>query len=214
MNEPLTTRTQTRGVLPKKVSDLPNDIGYVTREELDSFTEITGYTGKSTVGADVSVDNTNKTIEVNPKVDFIFDTLPKDRDGKFIDGDYFLCTTVIDGVPNLYWLTLSLPVKGPYYYGQVKVNSLDEITPNLIKNLSQDGFEKSDKEYIFISNKQRQVMAYPAEFGELSSIVHKETGIDIIKAFEKLSLIIDGVRYYVYVTYNPSTGAYTYLYNY
>ena len=41
MSKPLTTRTQTRGVLPKKISDLPNDVGYVTRKELDDFLDIT-----------------------------------------------------------------------------------------------------------------------------------------------------------------------------
>lgn len=211
----LRPRTQARGVIPEKVSDLQNDVPFVSREELEALAKLNGYTGKKNKTAEVVVDNIEKTIEVFCKGDDLKETLPKDETGVYLDGTYTLRAVVVNGVPALQWVDSSEPIViSPYYYGLVEIDSVEDLTTDIVKGLIQDGLEKSNKEYQFTSKNQRQVMAYPAKFGELSSIIHKETGFTITTMFEKVDLIIDGVAYYAYISYNPSTGTYTYLYNY
>ena len=210
----LRPRTQARGVIPEKVSDLLNDAKYVTQEDLETLVKVE-YTGKKNDTAEVIVNNIEKTIEVFSKGENIKDSLPKEDDGRYSDGVYALQATVVDGVPVLQWVVSSGEiVTSPYYYGLVTLDSIDSLTSDIVKSLTQDGIKKENKEYRFVSKKQRQVMAYPAKFGKLSSIIHVESGINITTMFNILDLIIDGVGYYVYINHISNTGTFTYSYNY
>lgn len=212
----LRPRTQARGVIPEKVSDLQNDVPYVSREELESIAKVNGYKGKKNKTAEVVVDNVEKTIEVFATGEDIKDFLPTDTSGEYLDGTYNLRATVVNGVPTLQWVEVETGpiIISPYYYGLVDIATISDLTDDIVKELIQDGLDKSDKEYQFVSKNQRQVIAYPAKFGELSLIQHKETGFTITSMFEKVDLVIDGVAYYTYISYNPSTGTYTYIYKY
>lgn len=212
-------RSQVRGVIPTKVSDLENDLQFVSQEQLDRIANLTGYTGKDSDTTTVLVDNLARTIEVIAKLDLLTNSLPKDTNGNFKDGTYLLRASVANGIPVLEWGESSGSGSGTsgiglYYYGQVEVSSLDELTGDLVKGLSPDGPIKGDREFKFTSKNQRQVFAYPKDFGELSSIVHKETGFNVTGSFEVIDLVIDGIPYYIYISYNPSTGSYTYQFKY
>lgn len=211
-------RSQARGIIPSKVSELENDIPFVTEEQLRRIADTTGYSGSENDTAKVEVDNLTRTISVLVKPELIIGSLPKDEKGNFIDGSYLLCAAVVDGVPKLNWVEATDSGEGvvisPYYYGQVSIGSLEDLTAQHIKDLTKDGLTKSNREYTFESVKQRQVLAYPSKFGELSTIIHKQTGFPVTSAFEKINMTIDGVSYLVYISYNPSTGTYTYNFNY
>ena len=222
----LKPRTQARGVIPEKVSDLENDLLFITRKELDEITNLGGYTGLENDTAKVEVDNTYKTIEVFSK-DNLKQKLPKNSSGEYVDGTYTLRASVVNGIPTIEWRSSSEPVEPDtpdepveptptdyYYYGLVNIDEVEDLTSSLVKGLTKVNSIKADKEYKFVASNQRAVMAYPSKFGELSSIVHKETGFTVTSMFERINLNIDGVAYYAYISYNPSTGTYTYKFSY
>lgn len=208
-----------KGVIPSKVSELENDLKYITEEQLKDIiwkNESGEYTGLSDDRVKVIVDNLYKTIKVEllkTLEDDLVTLLPK-KEGNPVDGTYLLKAVVSNNSPVFSFLDGKDLIKTtPYYYGNVSVNSSD-LTEDIIKSLSNGGDERGDREYTYYSYKQYQVFAYPSSFGKLSDITSAQAGIDIIEIFDLVTVWVDGTEYYAYVSMRPSTGEYTYKFVY
>lgn len=208
--------TRARGTIPNKVSDLENDLKFVTEKQLsDVIIEAqAGYNGIDNETAEVRVDNLNRTIEVIAKGDDLKSTLPRDDEGKPIEGEYSL-TAVVDDEGNISFVwSKGAVVVSPYYYGTVS-KTADSLTPADIMALTADGTTKGDREYTFNPLRERVVFAYPAGFGQLSRIILVSTiEFNVTDSFQLVNMDIGGVPYYVYISYNASTGNYDYQFKY
>lgn len=215
----LTPERKSRGVIPEKVSELENDAKYITQDELEkmAFESIKGtYTGASTEEAEVIVDNLYRTIKVRllKSLEDDLKTLLPQRGGNFQEGVYLLKAVVSGNSPAFSFLESGDIIKtNPYFYGNVSVDSTG-LTDEIVKSLSNGGDKRENKTYTYHSYKQRQVFAYPADYGELSSISLVKVGIDVIDLFEKVRLVINGVNYLAYISINSSTGEYEYRFTY
>jgi hypothetical protein len=207
-----------RGVIPSKLSELINDLDFITAKDLENiiFANQTGnYTGLSGEEAEVVVDNLKRTIGViilKTFEDHLKELLPKEAD-RYSDGIYLLKAEVKQGSPVFSFIKNEASLNGPYYYGNTSAEP-QYLTESLIKSLSNGGEGKGDREYNYSSYKQRQVLAYPAEYGLLSEIKHLQSGINVIDLFTKVDLVVGGIDYYVYISQSTSTGEYTYKFSY
>ena len=217
MGDCLKVGTRARGTIPNKVSDLENDLKFVTEKQLDKviIEAQAGYHGLENETAKVEVDNLNRTIEVIAKYDDLKKTLPKDSQGYYIQGTYSLSAIVDNlGKVRFVWSSSGPIVTAPYYYG-VTNKSISEITPAEILSLPTDGTAMGDREYTFNPVRERVIFACPANFGELDKIVLISVmDFDVTDSFQKLTMTLNGVDYYIYVSYNSSTGSYNYKFKY
>lgn len=216
MGDCLKVGTRARGTIPNKVSDLENDLEFVTEKQLDEviIKAQAGYHGLENETAKVEVDNLNRTIEVIAKGDDLKSTLPKDDEGKYIEGEYSLTAVVdLNGNVEFKW-SKGAVVVSPYYYGAVS-KAVTDLTSADIMALSSDGTIKGDRSYTFDVTKQRVVFAYPAGYGELNRIILVSTiEFNVTDSFQLVNMDIGGVPYYVYISYNSSTGTYNYQFKY
>lgn len=231
-----------KGTIPDKVSQLENDLEFVTKKQLEKvIIEGGGYfEGLENDTAKVIVDNVDRTIEVevkpqtfegvesptavvtvdneartiSVKAEELKSYLPKDGTGKFMPGTYSLRATVTsEGIPTFDWIP-EVVTLSPYYYG-VTDKAISLFTDADLKRLTPDGTTKGDRTLDFSQVKQRTVFGYPASFGSLTAIMLKGViEINAISSFEKVTLTVDGVIYYVYMSYNTSTGNYRYEFKY
>lgn len=168
------------------------------------------YTGVKTSTAEIVVDNGKRTIACNVGENVGFDvrkTLPKDSSGNYIDGDYSLVVSIQNNVPTFLWTRLA---RGSVFYG---VTDATEITADVIKKLTIAGSTKQTYECVYSPKKQVNIFAYPESFGPLSKIVHKESGIPVISAWDVNTVDLEGLKYLVYST-QKTTGTFTYTFTY
>lgn len=97
----------------------------------------------------------------------------------------------------------------PCYYGVVaKDVTVNTITAAQITAMTKRAEAKGNKTYTYNTNNQRMVFAYPASYGQLTSI-QDQNGFEQMKSFEKNSITIktiDGdVEYFVYMN-NANTN--------
>ena len=168
------------------------------------------YTGVNSDTADITVDNEARTIKCDVHDDVGFDirkTLPKDTQGNYITGDYTLTVVIRDNVPTFVWSSTGA---GHIYYG---VTDADVISGAIISSLTDAGSTKETLECKFTNFKQKSVFAYPELFGQLSSIKHKETGLEVLSGWTIDKIIVNNISYYVYST-GKTTGTYTYVFTF
>ena len=201
----LRVNARTRGAVPQKVSDLVNDVPYVSRDELEkTLVDVgAGYKGISNDSADILIDNLARTIEVVVK-DQLRRYFPVDQNtGLIPDGNYTLSAMVSGGEPTYIWSTGAIQ-SAPYYHGWTKLE-VANLTAEDILSLERDDSTKSDKEYTFHEASQaRVVMAYPASYGTLSKIVYLAGGMEfnVIDIFDIVNLVINDTPYLVYVSHD------------
>lgn len=217
-NKCLSPKLKARGVIPEKVSDLDNDLKFITAKELENIifaNQVGAYTGEVGEEIEVIVDNLYKTIGVRVLKsieDQLTKLLPKSN-GLIKEGNYVLKATVSGQQPIFVFSEESSLLSTNYYYGNVSVGA-ENITEDVIKTLSNGGPVKEDKEYTYSTYKQYQVFAYPVKFGALSSIEHVQTGFNVLELFNLVEVKVGELDYYVYVSETPSTGEYTYRFKY
>ena len=168
------------------------------------------YTGITSGTADIIVDNSSRTIQCNVHDDVGFDvrkTLPKDKEGNYISGEYTLVVKILNNVPSFIWVPVG---EGHIYCG---VTDADTIDISTIAQFADVGSSKQNVEYTFEPFKQRSVIVYPESFGPLSSIRHKETGLEVLSGWQITKTVLNDRSYYVYST-AKSTGTYTYMFTY
>lgn len=99
----------------------------------------------------------------------------------------------------------------PYYYGVAEDG--EAITEDLIKSLTKDVATKGNKTYTFNMAQQVSVFAYPSNYGAISKIFD-ENSFDVTDTFEKNTLTINGITYFVYVLRVMATSTMKYTFNY
>jgi hypothetical protein len=99
----------------------------------------------------------------------------------------------------------------PCYYGVVgESTTISNITEAQIEAMSKHVGAKGNKTFKYNTNNQRMVFAYPASYGNLTSILDAN-GFEQLKAFEKVNLPIVNqagktINYYVYMN-NANTNS-------
>ncbi len=94
----------------------------------------------------------------------------------------------------------------PIYYGVVEeAIEVTDITEAMILKMSKHVGEKGNKTFTYNTNNQRMVVAYPATYGDLVSILDLN-GFEQIRAFERNQIIVEGLAYYVYAN-NANTNS-------
>lgn len=207
-----------RGVIPTKVSDLQNDLNFITKEDFENFilsSQEGSFTGLTNEGVEVIVDNLKRTIEAKLVKSFeeSLSGLVPYSNGKYSDGTYLLKATVSNGEISFRFAESDSSLIKRYYYGSTTVEP-EYISESIIKSLNNGGEGKGDREVTFSSYKQRQIFAYPAEYGQLKRIDHIQSGMEVTSLFERYTVDVGGVAYLVYVSHSVSTGEYTYKFSY
>ena len=100
----------------------------------------------------------------------------------------------------------------PYYYG-VTTKVASELTINDILDMTEDVKTKGSKAYTYTMNQQRAVIAYPASYGNLSSI-KDANNFEVLDTFNKVTIENYGVNYYVYVLDGLNTATMKYTFSY
>lgn len=100
----------------------------------------------------------------------------------------------------------------PYYYG-VTTKTASELTINDILNMTEDVKTKGSKSYTYTMSQQRAVIAYPASYGNLSSI-KDANNFEVLDTFNKVTIENYGVNYYVYVLDGLNTATMKYTFSY
>ena len=100
----------------------------------------------------------------------------------------------------------------PYYYG-VTTKAASELTINDILSMTEDVKTKGSKSYSYTMNQQRAVIAYPASYGNLSSI-KDANNFEVLDTFNKVTINNYGADYYVYVLDGLNTASMTYTFSY
>ena len=172
------------------------------------------FVGLTTDSIVTTVDNDDRTI----KADLNFKDLPKNEDGKYIDGSYILQAEVSNGQVRLIWTSKGINSE-PCYYGSVVVDNVNDITATTIMNACDVDNVKIDKnigkQYSYKElARSRCLFAYPKVYGDLSKIIFTATSWDVISTFNKIELDIDGVAYNVYAQATYSTGSYTFAFKF
>ena len=172
------------------------------------------FVGLTTDAIVTTVDNDDRTI----KADLNFKDLPKNEDGKYIDGSYILQAEVSNGQVRLIWTSKGVNSE-PCYYGSVVVDNVNDITATTILNACDVDKVKIDKntgkQYSYKElARSRCLFAYPKVYGDLSKIIFTTTNWDVISTFNKIEIDIDSVAYNVYVQANYSTGSYTFAFKF
>ena len=211
---------RSRGVIPTRVSDLENDLEFISREDLEKIVE-SSTTGEYTGAVDpegnteVIVDNLYKTIRVKllRKIEDSLEKLLPVENGKLKDGGFILSASVEQGKAFFGFSESSYIIPANYYYGNTS-SALSDIAEADILSLSNGGSTKEDKEYTYFTYKQYQVFAYPSRFGELSEIRLGKTGLNVIDLFSRKELKVNGLDYYVYESEASVTGDFVYKFIY
>lgn len=98
----------------------------------------------------------------------------------------------------------------PYYYGII--NKTDEINADLITGLTEVIEVKGNKSRTYTTTSdQCAVIAYPSSYDELKSIIDANNFSQI---WDKYTVTIDGIEYYVYVSGAASVTDFKYTFSY
>ena len=98
----------------------------------------------------------------------------------------------------------------PYYFGIV--SKTDEINADLIKGLTEVIESKGSKSRTYTTTSdQCAVIAYPSSYGNLKSIVDAN---NFTQTWDKYTITIDGVEYYVYVSGAAQATDFKYTFSY
>lgn len=109
--------------------------------------------------------------------------------------------SVTDSMDKTYYAnTTAINFCYPYYFGGVGAD--EEITSELITGMTKLVQQKGTKSFNYSLNQQCMVIAYPASYGELKSMIDPN-GFDITNGFQKNEVIVIGLdgteqSYYVY----------------
>ena len=95
----------------------------------------------------------------------------------------------------------------PYYTGVVNADAVDVDITTLGKKIE----EKSKKKYSYEPRNQYVVFAYPASYGDLTSILDIN-GFEQLPSFNKTSVTVGTVAYTVYTTATPVSNDMTYTF--
>ena len=146
--------------------------------------------------------------ETEGSIKVVFD-INKDIKASMEQGAYTVKVTDTKG----YNITIQSPAINfyyPSYYGVVaKDVTVNTITAAQIKAMTKKAEAKGNKTYTYNTSNQRMVFAYPASYGQLTSILDLN-GFEQMKAFEKKTITIstvDGdIEYFVYMN-NANTNS-------
>jgi hypothetical protein len=131
-----------------------------------------------------------------------------------VDENYtynYLTVEVTDGETTKTKNSKTFDFVYPYYYG--KINADESLNETLIKSLNKQVVSKSKKEYNYELNQEKAVIAYNANYGDLSSI-KDQNGFEYLETFEKQYVTIDVINYVVYVLENASSNTMTFTFTY
>ena len=95
----------------------------------------------------------------------------------------------------------------PYYTGVVNADAVDVDITTLGKKIE----EKGKKKYSYEPRNQYVVFAYPASYGDLTSILDIN-GFEQLPSFDKTSVTVGTVAYTVYTTATPVSNDMTYTF--
>ena len=117
-----------------------------------------------------------------------------------ITSDRFRISANTDSKSN-FANTLSLDFVYPYYYG-VYHGDVDEITGEVVANMSKMVQTKGNKSILYTTKDERFIFAYPSSYGRLMRI-SDTNGFDVTRTFEMKEVMIecnDGTTqsYFVY----------------
>lgn len=178
------------------------------------YDAVTGSISSLTINATV----TKQTYDVAKIEYYINDTLVKSNTNCANGGSYpYIHNTAIDetvvikvvatdkeGMSNT--ATKTITFIGQSYYGIVDP-TIGEPTEALVKTLNKT--LKNTKKYVYSGitcDYNKIVYAYPAELGNLTSIMDKVNNFNYTSSFQKTTKTIDGINYNVYTLIDP-TGA-------
>lgn len=117
------------------------------------------------------------------------------------DTEYMVVITMVSG--KTYNAKLSIKFYNPFFYGITR-NALNDVTDTEILSLTKDISNKGNKLYSFTNNNEYTLLAYPKEYGLLTSILDSNK-FEYISAFNHIELEINSVIYYVYQQIDKST---------
>ena len=117
------------------------------------------------------------------------------------DTEYMAVITTVNG--KTYNAKLSIKFYNPFFYGVTR-NVLNDVTDTEILALTKDVSNKGNKLYSFTNNNEYTLLAYPKEYGLLTSILDSNK-FEYISAFNHTELEINSVIYYVYQQIDKST---------
>lgn len=201
----------------KKVLELLNDMLYpYVAFSISGFT-LSPNGGTYEHGSTVSVTNTTTTVALGSEAITSVEIL---------DGGSILASKTSEFTGNSFAIPISLTVSAnkslttrvkddrttltrgsasftfvyPYYYGSLDAGVLDE---NSIKNLTKIVQQKGNKTFRFTHSNKCCVIAYPASYGDLRTIID-QNNFDITSSFTKNTVSITGLdgtaqNYNVYV---------------
>lgn len=119
-------------------------------------------------------------------------------DGSNITADvtYKVVVTNVEG--KTVSSTLSVKFYNPYYHG-VTSKDINTITSTDITAMTKDVSAKGTKEYKYTGNNEYCCIAYPKNYGLLSSILDGN-GFQNLDSWTSKEIEISGVQYYIYQT--------------
>lgn len=171
--------TEAKITVTKKTNKVIS-VGLYKDDTLLAEEEINLTSGSSTVTL-TSSDNVtdNKTIEAIDKLDGTADATYKI---KVYDGKQYTDST-----------SKTFTFVYPYYYGVIA--STAAINATTVSGLTKDIKVKSNSSYLYTTDNQKPVFAYPSSYGELKSI----TDAALPYTWDRSTITINGVSYYAYV---------------
>lgn len=192
MNKPITVNTAT-ATITKKSKEIIRVSLYKNNQLIQTKTDID--ITSSSVGTMIKFD-------INETLDGSTDTT------------YYVAVLDADHTSLVSSSKLTYDFVYPYFYGVVDKDVI--INPEVVLGLTEVIKAKESHSYSYTTSSQRPVIAYPAEYGELSSIVDHNNFIQ--KWTQNIVTVdngstINGVEYYVYVG-GLSTATATYKFNY
>ena len=98
----------------------------------------------------------------------------------------------------------------PYYYGAV---DNDNVTVDSVSNLTKIIRPKETINKAFNSNFQTVVYAYPASYGNLTSIIN-QNNYEVVSSFKKTTLNINTIKYNVYYLENVNVSNFKYTFKF
>lgn len=104
----------------------------------------------------------------------------------------------------------------PYFYGTIAAGT-SEITSDIVLGLNKSIMAKGNCNFTFTTNNQRPVIAYPASYGDLKSIIDQNNFSQTWTKYDitiNNSTNINGINYYVYVGGAATAENVKYTFNY